>query len=593
MPRAGIAVSVGRVRPALVFAHLYRYVADPVARTAGEARGYSIGKLRRDLVAGASVAVVAVPQCMAYAVIAGVPPVYGLYTVIFQCLIGSLLNSQPLLSGGPINTQALLVASIAGGVAGLSPEAYLALVFALTLVKGLFQIGLAAARLGALVRYVSRSVIVGFTAGAGVLIAAGQVDAFLGFTKASRGDDTPYVLGFGLQGTLWRTAENLHLADWRPAVIGVGCVALLLVGKRVHKLFPGPLLAVLLAGLVVWLLKLDGGGFRLLGTVPSGLPMPTLPIVSSDLAGVLVSGGLALALMGLMEAYAIGRSIADATGTRIDANQELFSQGLTQVLSSFLRCIPGSASFSRSALNHQAGAATAFSGIYNALFVLAALLLFGPAAAYVPMSAIAAILFVVAYGLIDWRYLLRARRISGDDASVCATAFAATLVMPLQYAVFLAIGLDLLLQLRRSARLHVGRLALGDQGFAEVTAAEPVAEGQPLILQLEGDMYFATADALQRELDSVLADPYDPAVVLRMRRVHHFDVTAMDVLLRFVRRMREAERPVAVCGVSPRLMRRLEAAGVMAALPPGHVVPAGPGVMHGLREAVEKTTGRG
>ena len=573
------------MRPAVLLAHLYRYVADPIGRAVGEARDYSPGKARRDIVAGASVAVVAIPQCMAYAVIAGVPAVYGLYTVIFQCLVNSLLNSQPLLSAGPINTQSLLVAAITGQVAGLEGEALLTFVFALTLAKGVLQVLGAAARLGSLVRYVSRSVIVGFTAGAGVLIAFGQLDAFLGFTKAPRHADIPYLLTFGLQGTLYRTFERLGAADWRPVLIGLLCVAVLLVGRRIHKLFPGPLLAVGLGGLIVYFAGWGNAPFRLLGEVPRGLPRPVLPLVDGELLGTLFTGGLALALMGLMEAYAIGKAIALKTDTDIDANQELFSQGFTQVVTGFLQCIPGSASFSRSALNHQAGAATAFSGIFNAFFVLVALFVLAPAARFVPMSAIAAILFVVAWGLIDVAYFRRAARISADDAAVCGVTFVATLLLPLQYAVFGGIVLDLLLQLRRSARLHVRRMVPdGHGGFAE--AEDPFGDEEVAVLQLEGDMYFATADALERHLGHVLAGP-SRAVVLRLRRVHHVDVTVMGVLARFVDRMHVQNRPVVLCGVGPTLRRKLKEADVLARLPEGRVVPTRSRVMDGLREAVD------
>ncbi|MEM7809547.1 MAG: SulP family inorganic anion transporter, partial [Planctomycetota bacterium] len=477
----------------------------------------------------------------------------------------------------------LLVASIATRAIGGEGPDYLAFVFALTLIKGLIQMALASVGVGNLVRYVSRSVIVGFTAGAAVLIAAGQVDAFLGFKKAPLViGETPYLLTFGIQETIMRTAQAVGDADWRAVVLGLVALLVVLVGKKISRYFPGPLLAIVVAGGMVW--ALGWWSPRRIPEIVGGFDVLSIPRFDQDMLGTLMLGGFALALLGLMEAYAIGKAIALQTGDKIDANQELFSQGLTNTITSFLSSIPGSGSFSRSALNHQAGAATALAGIFNALFVLGVFLLLAPLAEYVPMSSIAAILFVVAWGLIDWRYFKRSVAANPDDAFVCAATFAATLFLPLKYAVFIGIGLNIMLQLRVSAKLFVSRLVPTTDGrFREADVDEP--PGDVPILQLEGDLFFATSDALERELEKLRATDAK-AVILRLRRVHHIDVTALHTLERFVVLMKTAGRDVLLCGVNARVRRGLEHIGLSQRLDADHILTAHDDVMEGLRVAV-------
>jgi len=277
-------------------------IATPLLRAGQVLRGYDRRKLRQDLLAGLSVAVVAVPQSMAYAVIAGVPLEYGLYTLIFQALIGSVFNSQPLLSVGPTNTQSLLVASIVTRLAATGSELYLPLVIALTLLKGVVQLAMAALRLGNLVRYVSHSVIVGFTAGAGVLIMTSQAHHFLGFAVQRSANDWPGIIGAAQR--LWP-----HLQQVSGPAVFVGAVALLLliVCRAWSRLVPGPLLAVFAGGAVVAIFGWTGEQVPRIGELPRALPQPSWPGFDMAMAEPLAIGAVAMALLGLMEAYAIGK----------------------------------------------------------------------------------------------------------------------------------------------------------------------------------------------------------------------------------------------------------------------------------------------
>ncbi|MEM7680811.1 MAG: SulP family inorganic anion transporter [Planctomycetota bacterium] len=533
--------------------------------------------------AGLSVAVVAVPQAMAYALIAGVPPVYGLYTVIVQAALGAVFNSQKFLSVGPINTQALLTASIVQRLSGSEdPATYLGYVVTLTLLKGLIQLAMASLRLGHLVRFVSQSVVVGFTAGAGVLIAVGQVPSLLGFSASRTDADWP-----GLVGAVQRTVRGLEQTSATSVGIGLGCLAVLWIAQRTHRMAPGPLLAVLAGAAAVALIGAERAAFARVPEMPSGFRFEW-PGLRLDQPDALVAGAVALALLGLLEAYSIGRSIGQRTGERVSANAELFGQGVVNFLSYPLWCIPGSGSFSRSALNHRAGAKTAFSSLFASGFVLIAFLMLADSARLIPMASIAAVLFVIAYGLIDWRYVRRIRKADPADAAVCVATFAATLLAPLQYAVFLGIFLNLALYLRRASQLHLIQMSPTGHGpFTERPIHDRSGRERVLLLQVEGNLFFAQADALADALASV-AQSGTQAAVLRLKRTHSIDATCLDCLERFVLDMQERGKHVVLCGVTGEMDHRLRRFGLVGVVGKANYFETELGVFASTRRALDR-----
>ncbi|MEM9252786.1 MAG: SulP family inorganic anion transporter [Planctomycetota bacterium] len=569
-------------------------IVSPLRRFGMAMRGYTAADARGDALAGLTVAVIGVPQAMAYALIAGVPAEYGLYTLIFQCAIGSIFNSQPLLSVGPINTQSLLVASIVSRLAGAMGPEYVAIAITLTFLKGLVQMAMAEMRLGNLVQYVSQSVIIGFTAGAGVLIAAKQVDGFLGFN--AQPIDKPWPGLTGIVQELWGPPESQpwgHFDETSVWAVGLGVMSLAIMmgGRMISRFVPGPLIAVAASATIVWAAGLTQNDLWLVREIPTSLagvfslPDFTAIVVHFD---ALLAGALALALLGLLEAYSIGKNIAGKTGTRISANQEMFSQGLTNFLTSFLSCIPGSGSFSRSALNHYAGAKTAVSGLFNAGFVLVIFLVFAPAAKYIPMSCIAAILFVVAYGLIDWQHFLRLIKANPADGAVCLATFVATLFAPLQYAVFLGIALNLALYLRRASQLQVSEMVKPRGGpFVErpLRVSDGAAAKEVMMVQLEGSLFFAVADELQDRLSDIERQGVR-VVILRMKRTHSVDATVMAVLERFVSAMQARGGHVVLCGLKEATLQRLEAYGLVGLIGKANVFPTTYGVFESARRAL-------
>lgn len=558
---------------------------QPLRAPIDTARDYSWTKLRRDLLAALTVSVVEVPQAMAYALVAGVPPEYGIYTSIFQGIVGALFSSSEHMATGPTNTQSLLVASIIHRMSpAATPEDYLHLVFALTFLKGLIQLAFAAARMGDMVRYVSRSVLAGLVSGAGVLIFVGQLPHLMGIDV--RGTQTPLV---GAPGSLHQLIQKIDTLNPQALLVGLGCLLVIVGLRAVWRFLPGSLVAVAGSAAVVAAMGWGAANLPLVGEIPRGLPRPVNPWPGLLEAESLLGGALALALLGMIESVAIAKSIAAKTGERISANQEFFTQGFKNALTSFLQCIPGSGSFSRSALDYEAGAATRFAAVFNALFVAAIFLLFSEQASRIPLASLAAVLLVIAVNLVDWRYLSRVSRVSKADAAVCLATFFATLTLPLEYAVFVGIFLNLGLYLRTAGRLHVAEMIASgrDGAFEERPIRDTSGQQRVIFLAVEGDLFFGVADELRDQLDRLRRGGVR-VVILRLRRTHSIDATVLHVLDDFARAMRKQDRHVVLCGVKSELLRQLAAFGLVGVIGADNVFETGHGVFAGAKAALAR-----
>lgn len=567
-------------------------IFDPFKPPIRAARDYSFYKLRKDLVAGLTVAVVEVPQAMAYALIAGVPPQYGIYTSIIQGILGALLSSCEHLTTGPTNTQSLLIASAVTRVAGMSGYAvggpeyvqiYLGLVFALTLIKGLIQLGFAALRMGDMVRYVSRSVIVGVASGAGVLIIAGQIAPFLGVEMLPRSKDE----WWGIIGIAQRVIPNLDQIHGGSVAMGLLTIGIVLGLRWINRLLPGALMAVIVTAVIVAMTGIVPDAMRV-QPIETTLPQFSVPGVSLGDARELLGGALALAMLGMLESVAIGKTLASKAGERINSNQEFFAQGLTNAVSSFFQCIPGSGSFSRSALDYDAGAQSRFAAVFNAIFVALIFFLFASQAQYIPYAALAGVLFVIAAGLIDWRYMVRIARSSRSDGLVCITTFVATLIAPLEYAIFVGILLNIGLFLRKASRLHLSEMVQAHGGpFIERPIHDRLGNKQVIFLQLEGDLFFAVADELQDRLQ-VLSRSGVRVVIFRLKRTHMIDTTVLDVFEDFIEDMRKRNGCVIFCGVKTELMTILKRYGLVDLVGRENVFPAGDNVFSSAKAALAR-----
>ncbi|HYT93749.1 MAG TPA: SulP family inorganic anion transporter [Gemmataceae bacterium] len=528
-------------------------------------RHYSLRSLRCDLFAGLTVAAVAVPQAMAYASIVGLPPHYGLYTAIVMTAVGALFDSSRQLINGPTNAISIAVFS---AVAFLPAGERLPAAVLMALLVGLVQTGITLLRLGDLTRYVSHAVIVGFTLGAGVLLVLDQTKHLLGLREPHGGSDY-FLLRF------WHTlTEGGPIHGW-TLLLGVGTIALVLLLRWVNRLIgarllPELLLAVVVMALAVWFWGLEREGVRVVGDIPRQLPAFRLPEVEWGRVRALASSALAIALLGLLEAIAMAKAIAAQTGQKLDINQQCLSEGLANVAGSFFQCYPGSGSLTRSAINQQAGAVTQWSGVFSAVAVAVTVLLFADLAAYIPNAALAGILLVSAWRMVDRRQLLfhlRATRF--DKRIVLATAFAAVAVS-VEFCILIGVFLSFVLYVPRAARLHLSELTVTpERVLRERGPTDPPCD-RILIYDLEGELFFGAAPALETHLTAIekRAGVATRVVVLRVKRVRNPDAVCLALIDGFLRRLQARRITVLLCGVRPDVAWILRSTGVADRLGP-------------------------
>ncbi|MCU0558493.1 MAG: SulP family inorganic anion transporter, partial [Desulfobacterales bacterium] len=355
-------------------------------------RRYSGRYLRADVVAGLTVAVVAVPQSMAYALIAGVPVQYGLFASIVPTIVACLWGSSAHLVTGPTTAVSLVVFTTLSELARAGSAHYLELALLLAFFVGVIQLGMGVARLGVFLNFVSHSVILGFSTGAAVLIGFKQIPNFLG-VKLEKGVSLP--------GALWSLLTSLSGVHAPTLALGLLTVLVVVVLKKLRPAWPGTLLAMLLTGLLVGAFDLGAQGVAVVGAIPRSLPPFHLPAVGWDEhIGRLVPGALAIAILGLVEAASIAKAIAGQTHQRINLNQEFLGQGLANLAAGLFSGYPGSGSFTRSAINFRSGGKTPMSGIISGVAVAVTVLAAAPLAAHLPVAALAGALLVISWEMI-------------------------------------------------------------------------------------------------------------------------------------------------------------------------------------------------
>ncbi|RME72518.1 MAG: sulfate permease, partial [Chloroflexi bacterium] len=485
-----------------------------------------------DVIAGLTVAVIGLPQSMAFALIAELPPEYGLYTNIVGSIVGGLWGSSREMKTGPANAISLLVLSVLMTVAVPGSPDYLVAAGVLAVMAGTIQLLIGLSRLGVLVNFVSHSVIVGFASGAGILILLGQLRHLLGLQIASR----------NLLETVAGIVTHLPEINLPTALLGVGTIVVIVVLRRINRKLPGPLIAMLAATAIVYFLGLDKNGVDVIGSLPAKLPpLARLPLFDGELLAQLSTGALAVALIGLIQTTAIARSLAAQTGQRLDNNQEFVGQGLANIACGFFSGYAGAGSFSRSVVSLQSGARTAISGVFASLFVLVAMLALAPWAAYLPRTALAGVLIVTAVGLVDRAEIARIWRGARGDAVIMVATFLGTMFLPIESAVLLGVTLSFAYYIMKTSLPRV--FAVGpDPSFMHFVEREP---DQPVcpqlcILKISGDLYFGAVNHVEDAiLEHMSVNPEQRFLLLRLHGVNHCDFSGIYMLENVLRTCKE------------------------------------------------------
>ncbi|MEP0775253.1 MAG: STAS domain-containing protein [Acidobacteriota bacterium] len=504
-------------------------------RPAAVLRGVRRTNLRPDVLAGLTVAIVAIPQSIAYAAIAGLPPATGLYAAAVASVAGALWGSSRHLSTGPTNAISLLVLSVLSPLAAVGSAQFVAAAGALAILVGIVCLASAVLRLGMLINFASRAVLLGFTAGAGVLIAIGQLRSLLGIDIPR----SPY-----LYRTLVGVAERWQEINPASVGVGLGTLAVVITLQRLAPRTPTALLGLLTAGVVVAVVGAEPLRLTVVGEIRRALPTLTplewTWLFDNHVLATIASGAVAVAALGVVEAVSISREIARQSGDRVDVNQELVGQGMANLAAGMLGGYPVSGSFTRSAVNYQAGARTHLAGVLAGSFVLAGILLFGPLAAYLPHAALAGLILLIAWNMVDWHSIRRVIRASRAETLIKATTFAATLVLSLDVAILLGIILSLALYIYQSSMPTVHPV-VPDETFRHFVEGE----GQPqcpqlAVVNIRGALYFGAAAYVEDELLANLErNPGQHYLLLRLHGVSHCDLSGLDALEGIVRLYRE------------------------------------------------------
>jgi len=487
--------------------------------------------LRADLAAGAVGAIVVLPQGIAFATLAGLPPQYGLYAAMVPVVVAALWGSSRHLVSGPTNAISLVVFATMAQLAEPGSAQYVSLVITLSFVVGLIQLAMGLARLGVLVNFISHTVVVGFTAGAAALIVASQIRNFFGVELPAGGSFFQTLLAFAARA-----------GETEPYTVLVGTITLAVgvAARRWLPRLPFMIVAMVAGGIAGYALTRWLGdanaGIRMLGALPGALPELSAPRLSLDTLRALTGAAIAVSVLGLVEAVSIARSIALRSGQRIDGNQEFIGQGLSNVVGSFFSAYPSSGSFNRSGANYEAGAKTPLAAVLSAAFLVLIVLAVAPLAAFIPIASMAAILFLVAWGLVDFHHIATIARASRGEAGVLVATFLATLLLHLEVAVLLGIALSLLLYLRRTSRPALRSMvpdaASALRKFRERRAGEPECP-QLQILRIEGSLYFGAADHVAEYLGQVEERrPAQKHLLVFARSMNFVDIAGAGLLAR-------------------------------------------------------------
>jgi SulP family sulfate permease len=492
---------------------------------------------------------------MAYAMVAGLPAEYGLYTAIVMTAVGAVFDSSRQLINGPTNAISIAVLS---AVVAVAPDDRTSAIILLAFMVGAVQIAITLLRLGDLTRYISHSVIVGFTLGAGSLLVLDQIKNLIGLQ--GRGDVHDHFLV-----RFWRTVSEGGPIHADTAWIGLGTIALVAVlrwlkGRLGWRLLPDLLIVVcLMAALVAWL-GLDRDGVAVVGEIPAKLPAFQVPDLDAERMRSLSSGALAIAVLGLLEAISMAKAIAARTGQKLDMNQQCLSEGLANLTGSFFQCMPGSGSLTRSAINQQAGAASQWSGVFSAAAVAGIMLLFAPYARYLPRAALAGILMVSAYKMVDWHALAYHLRATRFDTAIVAVTASSAVAISIEFCVLMGVFMSFLLAVPRAGRMLLTEFVVTRDGGIHERLPEDEPCPRLLIFGLEGELFFGATSALERHFAEIeaRADERTRVVVLRMKRAHNPDAVAITLLEGFLERMKARGVHVLMCGVRPHLYEVLK-----------------------------------
>ncbi len=488
---------------------------------------YTQAQLQGDLSAGLTVGVMLIPQGMAYAMLAGLEPIHGLYAVTIPLIAYAILGTSRQLAVGPVAMVSLLTAAGIGALQPATPEMYLLYALTAAFLVGVFQLAMGIFRLGFLVNFLSHPVISGFTSAAAIIIGLSQLKHLLRIDLPKSEHIQEMMLA------LAKNIGNTHLLT-----LGIGLVAIVVIkyGKKIHKSLPTSLITVMLGILTVWGLNLTEQGIKIVGEVPSGLPGLSAPSFDPAVWKSLLSVALTISLVGFMESFAVAKAIqAKHKNYQVDANQELIALGTANLSAAFFQGYPITGGFSRTAVNDQAGAKTGMASIFSAILIVLTLLFLTPLFYFLPNAVLAAVVIVAVIGLIDYKEAVHLWKEDRSDFWMLIATFVVTLTMGIETGIGAGVVLSLAMVVYRSTRPHIavlGKVPNSDfyrniQRFDNLEQRKDI-----LILRMDGPLYFANLNYFKEQLANQMAIHGEAlkAIVINADSISHVDSSAVHAL---------------------------------------------------------------
>lgn len=524
-------------------------------------RNYKKSDFSGDLAAGITVAVMLIPQGMAYAMLAGLPPIHGLYASVVPLALYALLGTSRQLAVGPVAMVSLLTATGVGALvkAGgpFQPSDFLALSVLLALIVGVMQLAMGLIRLGFLVNFLSHPVISGFTSAAALIIGLSQLKHLLG-VEIQR---SPYVHKIVIQA--FSKVGSIHLITFG---LGLAAIVALMFLKKWKPSFPGALFIVVLSTLAVWLFGLNSQGVKIVTNVPAGFPTPSLPVFSWAGVKALWPIALTISLVGFMESISVAKSFASRHRYKVDANQELIALGAANIAGAFFQAYPVTGGFSRTAVNAQAGAKTGLSSLITAGLIAITLLFLTPLFYFLPKAVLGAIVIVAVFGLIDIKTLIHLWKVKKMDAALLMLTFFATLSLGIEEGILLGVAASLAAFIYRTTQPHVAELGRlpGTQNYRNYkNFPEALRDERVAILRIDSSFYFANIPFFRDQFARLIDEREGKlqVFVIDASSINSMDSSAEEALREIAEDLREINVQLIMAGVKGPLRRLFAKSG--------------------------------
>ncbi|MFC1828763.1 SulP family inorganic anion transporter [Thermodesulfobacteriota bacterium] len=532
-------------------------------------KGYNASTFRGDALAGITVAVVLIPQAMAYAMLAGLPPVYGLYAAAVTPLIGALWGSLRQLATGPIAIMSLLVLTTLTPLADPGSEQFIRLAFLLAFLVGIIYLLIGTFRLGLVMFFISHSAVKGFTAAAALIIIATQLPNFLGIS-ASRHE---YILPRLVEIVKGLPGLNLHTTG-----IGLLAMGIIFGVQKVRKSLPAGLIAMVGATVFVIFAELHLKGVAIIGKIPSGLQHPALPPMDIETISSLLGPAVVIALVSFAETYSVGKAISSKTKQKVGVDQEFIGQGMANLIGSFFQCYPVSGSFSRTAINYAAGGKTGISSVISSLSVILALLFLTPLFTYIPKAALAALVISAVLLLFNPKEVFVLWKTNRHDGIVAVTVFVIALIAKPDYALLIGVMISLMFFLWKTMHPRIVRVTKDPELNTFLNADVYNKPSCPQILHLRSDnaIYFANAEYTIEHLIERLDEQTTPVkfLLIDFQAVGFIDITGVDELRVLMDDLKERDIRFALMGVHLPVKEVFESSGFINEIEPGHLIEA-------------------